>query len=272
MPPKECPPGKVLNPATNRCVKADGKIGRALAAAKPNAAKPNAAKKAETPKKERLLREIAKRCNNDSDPISMDSFADMTVEQLESLVYIGKGTKKNCYLLDNIHEVYRTAVLGKKKARDPMDPSHELSDGEIREINRLMKARDASYKTPRYVTPRPYPKGWELDISMSALYPNYFDITVRHHGTIKFDLGLVPAWVETHHTGSADNTSGVLASNLRELWDRKLLMAPASGPLPYTCCCSGRLVMGRSFGYWQGSTWKSRFVELCNSVRDALAT
>jgi len=28
--PKECPPGKVLNPKTNRCVSVDGKIGKAL--------------------------------------------------------------------------------------------------------------------------------------------------------------------------------------------------------------------------------------------------
>ena len=32
-PPKECPPGKIMNPATGRCVKTDGKIGKNLAAA-----------------------------------------------------------------------------------------------------------------------------------------------------------------------------------------------------------------------------------------------
>lgn len=280
MPPKECPPGKILNPATNRCVKIDGKIGKALLKARASApAKtktassskksktPSPPKKPETPKKERLLREIAKRCNNDSDPISMDTFADMTEEQLMELVYIGKGPKKNCYLLDNIYEVYKTAVLGKKKAKDPMDPSHSLTDAEISEINRMMKARDHAYKSPKYETPRPYPKGWELDIAMSAAYPNYFEIKVRHRNATKFDLGLVPGWVETHHTGSADHTSGVLASNLRELWDRKVLMTPDGGG--YSCCA---VQMGRSFGYWQGSTWKQRFIELCDAVRDALST
>ena len=29
-PEKECPPGKVYNPLTNRCVKADGKIGKEI--------------------------------------------------------------------------------------------------------------------------------------------------------------------------------------------------------------------------------------------------
>ena len=30
MPPKECPPGKILNPKTNRCVDSKGKIGKAI--------------------------------------------------------------------------------------------------------------------------------------------------------------------------------------------------------------------------------------------------
>ena len=262
MPTKDCPPGKILNPATNRCVKADGKIGKALLKA---AMPTKALLKAATPTKERLLREILKRCNNDSDPISMDSFADMTEQQLGELVYVGKGTKKNCYMLENIHEVYKTAVLGKKPPKDPMDPSHILTAEEISTINKMMRARDESYKSPKYVTPRPYPKGWELDIDMSVAYPNYFKIRIKHRNTTKFDLGLVPAWVETHHTGSADNTSGVLASNLRELWDRKKLMTPEN--TGYKCCV---VQMGRNFSYWQGSSWKQRFVELCDSVRDAL--
>jgi hypothetical protein len=284
MPTKDCPPGKILNPATNRCVKVDGKIGKALlksakpaskSVSKPASKSSKSSKPAskpptpETPKKVRLLRDIAKRCNNDSDPISMDNFADMTEQQLGELVYVGKGTKKNCYLVDNIYEVYKTAIESKKKAKDPMDPSHELSVAEIGEINRMMKERDAAHKPPKYVTPRPYPKGWTLNIDTSTMYPNYFEIKIKNRNTIKFDLGLVPGWVETHHTGSADYTSGVLLSNLRELWDRKILMTQDRNG--YRCCgVDDGLQMGHYFWYWQGSSWKQRFIELCNSVRDAI--
>ena len=48
MPPakKECPPGKIINPLTNRCVKIDGKIGKAiLATLKPAAKKSVSAEK-----------------------------------------------------------------------------------------------------------------------------------------------------------------------------------------------------------------------------------
>ena len=34
MAPKDCPPGKILNPKTNRCVKIDGKIGKQILAEK----------------------------------------------------------------------------------------------------------------------------------------------------------------------------------------------------------------------------------------------
>lgn len=260
MPPKECPPGKILNPATNRCVKIDGKIGRALAKA---AASP---KRASTPKKERILRDISSKCNNDADPISMDAFSDMTEEQLESLVFIGNGAKKNCYLLENIYELYKTAVMSKKPATDPMDPSHKLTDDEINKINSMMKARDSSYTSPKYVTPRPYPKEYRLEIQPSTHHENYFVIKVMRNNRVKFNLGIVPGWVETHHTGSADNTSGVLLSNIRELWDRKVLMTPDG--TNYSCCA---VELGRTYTYWRGSQWKARFISLCESIRDRLA-
>ena len=142
---KQCPPGKILNPATNRCVKIDGKIGKAiLAAAAPAVAKAAPATAKAAPKKETILKFISEKCNNDYDPISMDNFSDMTEEQLESLIYIGKGEKKNCYLLENIYEIYKRAILSKKQARDPMDPSHEISKDEIAKINQWMKKRDIS--------------------------------------------------------------------------------------------------------------------------------
>lgn len=36
---KECPQGKILNPKTNRCVKVDGKVGKAIAQAKNDSVK-----------------------------------------------------------------------------------------------------------------------------------------------------------------------------------------------------------------------------------------
>ena len=267
MPPKECPPGKIVNPATGRCVKVDGKIGKKLAAA---AAAAPAPKKTVTPKKKKavkkndkqaILEKIKTTCNNDADPISMDNFSDMNLEQLNSLVYLGNKSKKNCYLLENIYELYKTAVMSKKDAKDPMDPSHILTNEEIASINAKMKALDPTYKPPKYKEIRPYPKGYELSIDLSIHYPNYFSINVMKNNQVKYDLGIVPGWVETHHTNSADYTSGVLLSNIRQSWEKGKFMDSVQS------CCN--IELRKSFNYWQ-SNWRVKFIRLCDQVKNLI--
>ena len=55
---KKCPDGKILNPATNRCVKKDGKIGKKLLAKKPVTKKP-------VTKKPVTKKPVAKECPKD---------------------------------------------------------------------------------------------------------------------------------------------------------------------------------------------------------------
>lgn len=285
---KQCPPGKVLNPKTKRCVKANGAVGKKLTEESPKKTCPEdkilnpktnrcvnkngalgkklAQEKKSAPKvlsKTVLLEDLKKTCNNDSDPISMDDFNDMTLEQLKSLVKIGKHAKKNCYVLENIYEVYKTAILSKKNPKDPMDPDHILTDDEINDINTKMKLNDPNYKLPVYISPKPYPNGYDLNIELIQLYGiDMFRIRVMFRNRIKHDLGLLPAWIEAHHSGSSDVTSGVIITNIRELWDKKLLMDNVE-----TCC---NVPLKRDFQYWQGHTWKSRFIDLSQKINDLL--
>ena len=60
---KKCPDEKILNPATNRCVKKDGKIGKKLLAKKPVAKKPVAKKP--VAKKPVAKKPVAKECPKD---------------------------------------------------------------------------------------------------------------------------------------------------------------------------------------------------------------
>jgi hypothetical protein len=265
MTTKTCPPGKIVNPATNRCVKIDGKIGKAILAARAAQdakSKSTSVKTSSKETKAKLLKELKDLCNNDTDPISMDNFEDLTVEQLENIIAIGDGTKKNCYLLENIYEVYKTAVQSRKPAKDPINPSHTLTNAEIETINKKMKAQNPKYEPPRYESPRPYPRGYELEIEPSPVYMNYFTVKVMLNNAIKFDLGLIPGWVESHHTGSVDYTTGVLLSNLRDLWDKRLFMNSVQS------CCNVRL--RRGYNYWQGSQWKNKFIALCEEVSNKL--
>ena len=235
---------KIYNPATKRYVKIDGKIGRKLVA-----------------EKDTLIKSIKSQCHNDADPITMDNFDDVSLQQLQNMVKIGKGNKKHCYLLESIYEHYKTAVMSRKTVKDPMDPSHELTMEEISDINKKMKAIDSKYKPPVYESPKPYSQGLDLVIEISPRNNSYFSIRVTKNNRLKFDLGVVPGWVETSHTGSADYTSGVLLSNLRELWERRLF-------LNERLACS--VTLNRYFSYWTGSHWRTRFIALCEQVKALL--
>jgi hypothetical protein len=274
------PPGKIRNPDTGRYVKIDGVIGKrvlaAAAAAAAAAAMAAVAIKSKTPSppksrsppetssvKRLILKELKDKCNNDSDPISLDDFDKLSIKQLNNLVLIGTKAKKNCYILENIYELYKSAIKSNKAPKDPMDPSHELTNAEINEINNKMKKIDPSYTPPVYVPYVPYPNGFTLNIELSPAYENYFTIKVMRNNRVIKDLGVVPGWVDTHHTGSADFTSGVLLANLQNIWEsRKFLTDGICSPLIVN-------ILSKSHNYFQ-SDWKRKFITLCEKIKEIL--
>lgn len=261
---EECPSGKIINPATGRCVNVDGKIGKSILSKQQLASmkllKTVKSKTKNLDKKQLLLRKIKQQCNNDTDPISFDKFEDLSEEQLLNVVEIGVGDKKHCYLLDNIYGVYETAVKSNKKPKDPLNPSHYLTDEEIADIDKKKKAMDKKYKPPKYEELQPYPPGYELSIIPDPLNPDYYHISIMLNGNIKFNLGIVPAWVETIHVGSSDYTSGVLLANIRELWDKGLMLKFARNTR----------FMRFTFVHFRNHNWKQSFIALCDQVSNAL--
>lgn len=243
---------KILNPATGRYVKADGKVGKAVLARQ----------KAENAEKEHLLEHLEKTCNNEYDPVSLDRFSDISLQQLKSLVFVGDGPKKNAYILENIYMVYKTAIEENKMPRDPMNPSYSLTIDEISRINELMAACSKGYKPPKVKERPPYPPGYGISIQQSNRYVGFYEINVVCDGMVRRDLGLVPGWVEAADTGSTSDTSAVLLGGIRELWDRRLLM-DASGERK---CTVG---LKRRAGYWRHGM-KDKFISLCTEVRDML--
>jgi hypothetical protein len=273
---KECPPGKVLNPKTNRCVKIDGRIGKSLgtpANDKKDVIKDDSkGKKKATPKKaivikskkdkkEELIQSVKNQCHNDTEPITMDRFEDMSTEDLERLVYIGKDKMKNCYLVDSIHEVYKNAVLSQKEFRDPVNPSHVVTSDEIATINKLMKKNDPKYKPPVYKKVEKVPKDYDLVIIPSPHSYLFFQINITYQNRIKYDLGVVPAFVEADHTGSVDYTSAVLVTNIRELWEQGKLLNTNG-----TCKEETNRILKKPFQYWiDDDDWR-KFMIMCNGI------
>lgn len=264
---RTCPANMILNPASGRCVKVTGAIGRRLAAAAAANRTPNRAPNrtpnrtpyftpAATPpaapgrpeRRRRTTRpprriapmatlptrtpspavatpstpslaNLSAKCSNDTDPIMLTNFKNMNRNELKSIVAIGRGEKKHCFLLDTIYRVYETAVRDNQPVKDPLDPSYILSDAEIRTINRMMKKRDPSYVPPRR-TLMNY-KGYELNITPDG---NYFRLKIVRSGRMAMDLGYIPGDVEATNTGSTDTTSATMVAALRELWDQRRML------------------------------------------------
>jgi hypothetical protein len=232
---------KILNPKTGRYVKTDGILGKKLLY------------------KHKLLQNLKEYSNNDIDPISLDNFNDLEISDLQNLIAIGNDIKKNYYILENIYQVYKIAILSNKHPKDPMNMQYELTDNEINDINLKMRIKDSNYSPPVYIAPKTY--DFELQIELSMTYVNFFSIKIIKNNRVKYDLGLIPGWIESHHTGSTDYTSGVLLSNLHELWEKHLFFDDLNKPI---------IDLRKSYSYWQGPFWRQKFINLCTLVTDAL--
>lgn len=270
---RRCPTGTVMNPTTRRCVKATGAIGRRLlAAAAVNATPPYMTAASATPAAPAApsrpsrpspgpstpsLANLNAKCSNDSDPVMMTDFKNMNRNELRSIVAIGSGRKKHCYLLDTIFGVYKTAVMDNQPVKDPLDPSYILTNAEIGMIDRMMLKRDPSYRPPKR-TKMNY-KGYELDISPDG---NYFRLRIVRRGRMAMDLGYIPGNIEASDTGSTDTTSATMIAALRELWDQRRMLRSAE-PLRVV----GTIHLRKTKDFWRGADRLNKFRELMAEIQ-----
>lgn len=165
------------------------------------------------------LSNLNARCSNDTDPVMMTEFKNLNRNELKSIVAIGRGARKHCYMLDSIYGVYATAVRDNNPVKDPLDPSYVLSTAEIKTIDRLMKKRDPAYRPPQR-TMMNY-RGYTLEIRPDGAF---YHLLVNRPGLSTADFGYIPANIETRNTGSANTTSATMVTVIRELWDQRRLL------------------------------------------------
>jgi len=259
--PRPCPPNQVRNPATGRCVSQTGAIGRRVL--RENAERrrrlnavgspPRPATPVATP----TMNNLKAQCLNDGDPVMLENFKNMNANDLKSIVKIGPGPKKHCFLLDSIFRVYETAALNNQPVKNPLNPSYILSAAEIRTIDRMMLARDPSYRPPQR-TMMNY-KGYELDITPDG---TYFRLRIVRRGTMAMDLGYIPGNIEVSDTGSADTTSAAMVSALRELWDQRRMLRSAE-PLRV----NGMIHLRKTKDFWRGADRLNKFRSLMEEIR-----
>jgi len=252
--PRPCPPNQIRNPATGRCVSQTGAIGRRVLR-ELNAAGPPP--RPATPVATPTMNNLKAQCINDGDPVMLENFKNMNANDLKSIVKIGPGPKKHCFLLDSIFRVYETAALDNQPVKNPLNPSYILSAAEIRTIDRMMLARDPSYRPPQR-TMMNY-KGYELDITPDG---NYFWLRIMRRGTMAMNLGYIPGNIEVRDTGSADTTSAAMVAALRELWDQRRMLRSAE-PLRV----NGMIHLRKDKDFWRGADKINKFRSLMAEIR-----
>jgi len=203
------------------------------------------------------MNNLKAQCLNDGDPVMLENFKNMNANDLKSIVKIGPGPKKHCFLLDSIFRVYETAALNNQPVKNPLNPSYILSAAEIRTIDRMMLARDPSYRPPQR-TMMNY-KGYELDITPDG---TYFRLRIVRRGTMAMDLGYIPGNIEVSDTGSADTTSAAMVSALRELWDQRRMLRSAE-PLRV----NGMIHLRKTKDFWRGADRLNKFRSLMEEIR-----
>lgn len=278
---RACPPNQVRNPASGRCVSRSGDIGRRVRSAAGNvltprperrripparapaavpaviARSPAVALRPATPVATPTMNNLENQCLNDGDPVILEDFKNMNANSLRSIVKIGPGPKKHCFLLDSIFQVYKTAVLDNLPVKNPLNPSYILTAADINMIDRMMLARDPSYRPPQR-TMMNY-RGYELDITPDG---NYFRLRIMRRGTMAMDLGYIPGDIETRNTGSADTTSAAMIAALRELWDQRRMLRTVE-PLRVV----GMIHLRKAKDFWRGADRLNKFRELMGEIR-----
>jgi hypothetical protein len=160
------------------------------------------------------------RCNNDSDPVGGEQYAQMQEDEVKNLIRLGSGM---CYPLDTLYGWYKTKrqsteVGANVSVTDPMVPSYILTDEEVGLINRYMKQQDENYVEPQGKITAKAPDGYQLDIEQQwGTYVNIHNLTlVRPDGTRR-TIGTLPMTFN----GGVD--SYVILQKIYELWNKGLL-------------------------------------------------
>lgn len=206
----------------------------------------------EKSERDQILEKLAAQCYNEADPILLEEFKDMSINELKSIIKIGPGDKKNCYLVDSIIPHYTEHVQKGKSTRDPMNPSHVITQQEIADMKKAKRKLEPQWQSPRRrIIPQYHGLVIDFTPTMSRT-PSGAIVPLLHIWVVRdatnetiFDLGYIPNDIESVHTGSVDYTTSVAVYLLRRLWDeRKLLIGDNE---PYRCCT---VHLRKSKHYW----------------------
>lgn len=197
----------------------------------------------------------------DADPISMDKWAEMDVDQLRSLVRTHEG---RVYTADSLAGAIQAALDIHQVPRDPLSRAR-LTRKNFRALRDVKLREDPAYQLPTRIQQRP-PRYMELIVTNAG--DGYYQLLLvdgrTAPKTVLQNLGFVPGTLDSVHTGSADYSSGVLLALLQDAWNNGKFLATYKKP--FTCC---RFHLGKSKAWWTspGSTPVERLKSMIDEIR-----
>jgi len=156
-------------------------------------------------------------CSNDSDPITLEKFEDLSKDEKKNIIKIGEEGAKHCLTLDSAYSIYEKALLSNEHAKDPYNPNHTFTEEEINLILAKMKKRNPEFVEPKY---EKYQVPTDIKIEFwPDMMARFYKIVITQADNLVFDLGWIPANIEPNQTGSTDISSGVIMAKISDIWE-----------------------------------------------------
>lgn len=175
--------------------------------------------------KSEILEQIALTCYEMSDPIAMEDFEDMELDELRNLIYIGEEQKKHCYTLDTMFYVIDTAVKEGKVPMDPINRDRPLSRAEIEQVYIKKRKEDPTFVPPK-IKEKAQVGDAHLEFNPIGMTNVIRAEIVRGQGRRqqRIIISEFPEGVEPALSRSVDYTSANIYTLLIELWEQRKML------------------------------------------------
>lgn len=98
--------------------------------------------------KDKLIKDLIDKTNSSIESVTLESFEDMSEDELRSLLLIGNGKIKHAYRPETLY--YQYIARRGNRVSDPLDPSYILSDEDMNRVFDGMRRRYSNFEPEEF--------------------------------------------------------------------------------------------------------------------------
>ncbi len=98
--------------------------------------------------KDKIIKDLIDKTNSSIESVTLESFEDMSEDELRSLILIGNGKVKHAYRPDTLY--YQYVARRGNRISDPLDPSYILTDEDMRRVFDGMRRRFPNFEPEEF--------------------------------------------------------------------------------------------------------------------------